>query len=170
MPPEGQDLTAAGWTPWAQAPRERPVRFWLIGLLGVALAGVGAGVLAYQALRPRGAAAASDEGWGDLAAVVEGALAGILVLLIAWLVLLVLFLRRYLARPGRLPAAGTSIAAMVAAAVALAVLGALLAALTAPDQGVGGTWALTGAVQGAALAGLAAPPVVVVRARRRGAA
>ncbi len=52
---------------------------------------------------------------------------------------------------------------------AAAALEGALAGVAGPDLGDGGAWAFTGAVWGAVLACVAAPPVMVGRARRRGA-
>jgi uncharacterized BrkB/YihY/UPF0761 family membrane protein len=146
------------------ARRERPVRFWLLGLAGAVLGAIVIGVVVYQLARPRGAAAASDEGWGELGAVVEGLAAGVLAGVIAWLVLLLLYLRRYLAPTSRLAAGGASLGGVLVGALTLAALGAALAGV---GGAAGGSWATLGALQGACLAAAALPPVVVSRIRRR---
>ena len=160
------DVQWATWAPALPVRRERPVRFWLVGLVMVVLAGVAVGLVVYQLARPRGAAAASDEGWGDFGAVLGGAAVGVLACVIAWLALLVALVRRYLAPGSRLAAAGASFGAVLAAALALAALGAVLASAGGSSVGSSGSVALLGAVQGAALGAAVAPPVMVNRFRR----
>ncbi len=153
----------AGWV-GAAPNRQRPLRFWLLGLAAVAVGAVGIGMAVYLLARP--GPADSSEGWAELGAVIGGALPGTLAGTALWLVLLVVYVRRHLSPGGRGRAVGMSLAWVAAGAGGPALVLAVLLRL-AGGGGPGSTeaWAWFGAVTGAMVAAAAAPAVVVERMR-----